>query len=80
VLPEAEQEGKVPRDVWHHGQSDESVLKRMIEQHARYTGSARAKEILESWSSWRAKFVKVFPKEYRRALGELAAKQRRLAA
>jgi glutamate synthase (NADPH/NADH) large chain len=80
VLPEAEQEGKVSRDVWHHGESDEAILRRMIEQHARYTGSARAKEILESWSTWRAKFVKVFPKEYRRALGELAAKQRKLAA
>ncbi len=80
VLPEAEQEAKVSRDVWHHGQSDEAVLKRMIELHVRYTGSARAKEILDGWNTWRAKFVKVFPKEYRRALGELAAKQRKLAA
>ena len=80
VLPEAEQEAKVSRDVWHHGQSDEAVLKRMIELHVRYTGSARAKEILDGWNTWRAKFVKVFPKEYRRALGDLAAKQRKLAA
>jgi glutamate synthase (NADPH/NADH) large chain len=80
VLPEAEQEAKVSRDVWHHGQSDEATLRRMVEQHARYTGSTRAREILEGWSTWRARFVKVFPKEYRRALGELAAKQRKLAA
>jgi glutamate synthase (NADPH/NADH) large chain len=80
VLPEAEQEAKVSRDVWHRGRSDEAVLRGLIEQHARHTGSARAKEILEAWTTWRAKFVKVFPKEYRRALGELAAKQRKLAA
>ena len=29
---------------------------------------------------YRTRFVKVFPKEYRRALGELAAKGRKLAA
>jgi hypothetical protein len=29
---------------------------------------------------YRAKFVKVFPAEYRRALGEMAAKRRKLAA
>ncbi len=37
----------------------------------RYTGSERAKEILENWTSERKKFVKVFPSEYRRALKEL---------
>ena len=52
----------------------------MIERHARYTGSAQAKQILERWGEYRAKFVKVFPNEYRRALGELAAKHKRLAA
>ena len=38
--------------------------------------SAQAKRILERWSECRAKFVKVFPNEYRRALGELAAKHK----
>ena len=41
--------------------------------HARYTGSRRAQEILAGWADFRGKFVKVFPKEYRRALGELHA-------
>jgi glutamate synthase domain-containing protein 3 len=80
VLSEAEQEGKLARDLWHLGQSDEAALRRLIEQHARHTGSARARQILDGWTTWRGKFVKVFPKEYRRALGELAAKQRKLAA
>ncbi|WP_446033036.1 glutamate synthase-related protein [Pelomicrobium sp. P1] len=80
VLAEAEQEAKVSRDVWHLGQSDEAILKRLIENHARYTGSAQAKRILADWNAFRARFVKVFPNEYRRALGELAAKGKRLAA
>ncbi len=80
VLVEAEQEAKVSRDVWHMGQADETILKGFIERHARYSNSARAREILDNWTAYRAKFVKVFPTEYRRALGEMAAKRRKLAA
>jgi glutamate synthase (NADPH/NADH) large chain len=54
---------------------DEARLKRLIESHARYTNSKRAQEILGSWAQYRAKFVKVFPREYRRALAELAQKK-----
>jgi glutamate synthase (NADPH/NADH) large chain len=54
---------------------DEARLKRLIENHARYTNSKRAAEILEKWGQHRGKFVKVFPKEYRRALAELAQKK-----
>jgi len=57
---------------------DEARLKRLIENHARYTNSKRAAEILEKWSQYRPRFVKVFPKEYRRALAELA--ERKVAA
>jgi glutamate synthase domain-containing protein 3 len=80
LLAESEQEAKLARELWHKGESDEAIVKRMIERHARYTGSAQAKRILERWGEHRAKFVKVFPNEYRRALGELAAKHKRLAA
>jgi glutamate synthase (NADPH) large chain len=80
VLTEAEQEAKVSRDLWHLDSADEVVLKRLIEQHARHTGSARARAILEDWAGYRTRFVKVFPNEYRRALGELAAKGKKIAA
>jgi glutamate synthase domain-containing protein 3 len=80
VYAEAEQEGKLARELWHLGEADETILRRMIERHAQYTGSQRARDILSDWNSYRAKFVKVFPKEYRRALGELAAKGSKLAA
>jgi glutamate synthase (NADPH/NADH) large chain len=80
VLAETEQEAKLERALWHGGVADEVHLRRLLENHARLTGSAQAKRVLERWTEVRAKFVKVFPNEYRRALGELAAKQRRLAA
>ena len=80
VLAESEQDGKIPRDVWHQGCADEAVLKRLLENHARHTGSALARTILERWAEYRAKFIKVFPREYRRALGELAAKSKKIAA
>jgi glutamate synthase (NADPH/NADH) large chain len=70
VLPEAEQTGQQ-----HRGQSDEAQLKAMIASHAEFTGSARAQSILADWDSYREKFVKVFPHEYRRALTEMAASQ-----
>jgi glutamate synthase (NADPH/NADH) large chain len=58
----------------HKGQADEALLKSLVEQQHRWTGSLRAREILDNWATSRAKFVKVFPTEYRRALTELAAK------
>ena len=80
VLTGQEQEAKVMRELWHRGLSDETILKQMIAAHARNTGSARAKSILDKWVTERTKFVKVFPHEYRRALSELSAKHRKIAA
>ncbi|GAB1434673.1 glutamate synthase-related protein [Sphaerotilus sulfidivorans] len=73
VLPGAEQEKTVDFAVWHKGQTDEALLKKLIEDHHRWTGSLRARDILDNWSEARAKFVKVFPNEYKRALAEINA-------
>jgi glutamate synthase (NADPH/NADH) large chain len=52
------------------------LLRGLIESHFRQTGSETAKQLLADWDSARSRFVKVFPHEYRRALGEMhAAKQ-----
>ncbi len=80
VYGEAEQDAKVPRELWHLAESDEATLRRLLEKHVYYTGSQRARLLLDDWSRYRTQFVKVFPKEYQRALGELAAKGRKLAA
>ncbi len=79
VLSQAEQESKVARAQWHSllrggaGQTDEAILKGLIERHFKYTGSTRARQLLDDWSTVRGKFVKVFPTEYKRALGEMEA-------
>ncbi|MEN9780366.1 MAG: hypothetical protein RL014_1514 [Pseudomonadota bacterium] len=80
VLSAAEQEAQVDRAVWHRGQSDEAQLKKLLEDHNRWTGSKRARELLDDWANARTKFVKVFPTEYKRALGELHAKKAAAAA
>ena len=54
---------------------DDAKLKKLIEDHHRWTGSRKAREILDQWSVVRSKFIKVFPHEYRRALSEIAQRQ-----
>jgi glutamate synthase (NADPH/NADH) large chain len=71
--------GQTPAELRHRGEDDEALLKRLIENHARYTGSDVAKAILGNWQVARSMFVKVFPKEYRRALKEMAARETQLA-
>jgi glutamate synthase (NADPH/NADH) large chain len=75
VLPAKEQEASVDKAVWHRGESDEAQLKKLLEDHNRWTGSKRARELLDNWDASRAKFVKVFPNEYKRALGEIHARK-----
>lgn len=83
VLPSAEQADKLDPAQWHtfkrgaEAETDEVILRRLVEHHFRYTGSTRARMLLDNWNEARTAFVKVMPKEYRRALKELssAAKQ-----
>jgi glutamate synthase (NADPH/NADH) large chain len=72
VLPREEQAG--PAVGWHREQADELVLKKLVEDHHRWTGSLRARELLDHWADARSRFVKVFPHEYRRVLAERAAR------
>ncbi len=53
------------------GYEDEENLKKYITNHYNYTGSERAKEILDDWDNAMLKFIKVFPKEYEIALEKL---------
>ena len=67
----AEQIATLDPALWHRGECDEIMLKQFIEKHVRYTGSEVARQMLTHWDKSREAFVKVFPHEYRRALGEL---------
>ena len=60
---------------WHGDETDEEQLKRLLQDHNRWTGSKRARELLDNWTEARAKFVKVFPNEYKRALAERKDRQ-----
>nr|WP_246505195.1 glutamate synthase large subunit [Microvirga antarctica] len=86
-LEPVEEEEELMRRIHHHGGdletkgridilanmsgSDEERLMQLITNHATYTGSDRAKQILEDWATYRTKFVKVMPVEYRKALQEM---------
>ncbi|MES2959852.1 MAG: glutamate synthase-related protein [Pseudomonadota bacterium] len=59
--------------TYHKGQADEPLLKALIEDHHRWTGSLRARQILDNWAESRARFIKVFPHEYQRALKQMNA-------
>lgn len=80
ILPRGEQERTVDKALWHADQTDEALLKDLVERHFQFTGSLRAKSLLEDWDAARRQFVKVFPTEYRRALGELNARRAAAAA
>ena len=69
-------------DLDHHGRVDVMAdmsrydaerLHQLIANHARHTGSERAKTILTDWNAYLPKFRKVMPVEYRRAIAELKA-------
>jgi glutamate synthase domain-containing protein 3 len=53
--------------------ADERELRGLIERHAACTGSPLARRLLADWQWERGRFLKVFPMEYRRALGEMSA-------
>ena len=67
--------GETPSD-----QSDEALLKKLLEDHNRWTGSRRARDLLDNWAESRMKFVKVFPNEYKRALAEMHEREVELAS
>ena len=52
--------------VWT--EEDRSRLRALVEAHARFTGSPRARMILEDWEAHLPLFVKVMPIDYRQAL------------
>ena len=84
--PVAEEE-ELMRKIHHHGgdlewhgrvdvsgdmtKHDDERLFQLISNHLHYTGSSRAKLILDNWEEYRPKFVKIMPVEYRRAMQEM---------
>jgi len=59
----------------HAGKSDAVLVRELVERHLRFTGSTLALKLLDDWDRAFAKFVKVFPHEYRRALSEMRERE-----
>jgi len=78
VVQRHEQAG--PAVGWHQETADETLLRKLVEDHHRWTGSLRAREVLDQWAEARTKFIKVFPHEYKRVLVERAARAEAAAA
>jgi glutamate synthase (NADPH) large chain len=62
-----------PQGVENNGMGDmlrfdAERLRLLIERHRLLTGSERARELLEDWDTTLSHFVKVMPRDYRRAL------------
>jgi glutamate synthase (NADPH/NADH) large chain len=53
---------------------DAERIYKLVLNHSEYTGSNRARIILEHWDDYLPKFVKVMPVDYRRALKEMELK------
>jgi glutamate synthase (NADPH/NADH) large chain len=54
---------------------DAERLRILVERHLLFTGSARARSLLDNWDAELVHFVKVMPRDYRRALLDLKAEQ-----
>ena len=51
---------------------DVATIKRLLENHVKFTGSPVAKAILDDWASESRYFVKVMPHDYKRVLANMA--------
>jgi glutamate synthase domain-containing protein 3 len=56
-------------------QADQALLRGMIERHAQYAGSAKAKKVLEQWKVMLPKFVRVMPVEYKKVMEQRKAQR-----
>ena len=59
-------------DVLYH---DAERLRVLLERHHLHTGSKRARALLDDWANSVAKFVKVMPRDYAKALKQLEAER-----
>jgi glutamate synthase (ferredoxin) len=53
-------------------EEDVEYIQQMLRKHFQLTRSQRADDILRKWEKMAPKFVKVFPREYKQALADMA--------
>jgi len=52
---------------------DLDALQRLVRRHFQYTRSRKADDVLRKWETYAPRFVKVFPRDYKRALTDRIA-------
>jgi glutamate synthase (NADPH) large chain len=67
-------------DLDECSEHDEAELKDLVAEHAARTGSPVAQGLLDTWDEAVRRFVKVMPRDYKRALAERAAREAEAAA
>jgi len=57
--------------------ADVTTVQQLLKNHMAATGSDRARWVLDNWNTLQSKFVKVYPRDYRRVLesGKIQAPQ-----
>ncbi len=59
-------------DIESLAESEEiAKVRGMIERHREFTGSARAAHVLDNWEAMVRKFVRIIPKDFKRAVESL---------
>ncbi|MGQ7830525.1 glutamate synthase large subunit [Altererythrobacter sp. Z27] len=74
-----------PRSVHDFGMGDmlrhdAERLRILLERHKLHTGSAKAAALLDNWDAEVTRFVKVMPRDYKRALEQLEAEREQAAS
>jgi len=62
-------------DLEQPDEADEIELRELVAEHAQRTGSPVAARVLEQWDELLPRFVKIFPRDYKRVLAEQAAEE-----
>ena len=57
-----------------------ALVRGLIENHVKYTGSTVAQRVLDQWADLQPKFVKVMPTDYKKALEKLAREHQAVEA
>jgi glutamate synthase domain-containing protein 3 len=52
-------------------EADQRRVRKMIERHVQYTASGRGQHVLDHWDELLPRWVKIMPKDYKRALADM---------
>jgi glutamate synthase (NADPH) large chain len=66
-------------DISDMEEEDFDIIRRMVRDHFRYTGSPKAHDMLQDWQNQKQHFVKVYPRDYKAVLEKRKAAAKAIA-